>query len=60
MKTTIAVSRGTKQQLQMMGTKGQTYDAIISELVEVAEKSDFFERQKTILATERFVRLNEI
>ena len=60
MKTTIAVSNSTRQHLQMLGTKGQTYDAIISELVEIAEKSDFFERQKTILASEKFVRLNEI
>lgn len=58
--TTIAVSTGTRQQLQLLGTKGQTYDQIISELVEIAERSDFFERQKTILATERFVKLDEI
>lgn len=58
--TTIALGQETKQQLQLLGTKGQTYDEIITELIEVAEKSAFFERQEKILATERFVKLDEI
>ena len=54
--TTIAISNTTKQRLQMLGTKGQTYDALISKIVEMAERSDFLERQKAILK-KRFAAL---
>lgn len=55
--TTIAITESTKEKLEMLGTKSQTYDELIQSLIETAEKSAFFERQKTILNTERFVRL---
>lgn len=58
--TTIAVTGVTKERLEMLGTKSQTYDELIQELIDVAEKSAFFERQKTILNTERFVKIEDI
>ncbi len=58
--TTIAVTGTTKERLEMLGTKSQTYDELIQELIDVAEKSTFFERQKTILNTERFVKIEDI
>jgi predicted CopG family antitoxin len=58
--TTIAINLETKEQLKTLGSKGQTYDELIAELIEIAKRSEFFERQKSILATERFVRIEEI
>ncbi len=58
--TTIAISEKTKEYLEMLGRKSQTYDDIIQDLIEIAEKSDFFEKQKTILNTERFIEIEHI
>ncbi len=58
--TTIAVTETTKERLENIGTKSQTYDKLIQELIDIAEKSAFFERQKTILNTERFVKLDNL
>jgi len=58
--TTIAVSKEIKEKLNAFGTKNETYNELISRLVEIAEKSDFFERQKNILKTERFVSIDEL
>ena len=58
--TTIAIAEQVKQKLNMFGNKGETYNQIIEMLIENAEKSEFFERQKRILATEKFVSINDI
>ncbi len=58
--TTIAISKEVKEQLNLLGNKGQTYDDLIAKLIEMAERTDFFEGVKKILATEKFVKLNEI
>jgi len=44
----------------VFGNKGQTYDEIISRLIDVAEKSEFLKEQRTILATEKFVSIDEV
>jgi predicted CopG family antitoxin len=54
--TTIAINVETKEQLKALGNKGQTYDELIEELIGIAKRSAFFEKQKNILATERFVK----
>jgi hypothetical protein len=58
--TTIAISKQIKERLNVLGTKGETYNDLISQLIEIAEKSEFFERQKTILKSERFVELGKL
>ena len=58
--TTIPLQMETKEKLKGVGYKGETYDEIVIMLLKMAEKYSFFERQKTILAKERFVRLEEI
>jgi len=58
--TTVAISEQVKQKLNLFGNKGETYNEIIEMLIETAERSEFFERQKRILATEKFVNVNEI
>lgn len=58
--TTIAISEEIKQRLNELGTKGKTYNDLINQLIEIAEKSEFFERQKSILKSERFVSINEL
>lgn len=60
MGTTISLSMNTKERLQLFGNKGQTYDEIVGRLMEIAEKSKFSEEIKTIIATEKFVDINEI
>ncbi|MBD3262810.1 hypothetical protein GF374_00330 [Candidatus Woesearchaeota archaeon] len=58
--TTIAISKKIKERLNMLGAKGETYNELIAKLIEIAEKSEFLERQKTILKTERFVSIDEL
>lgn len=58
--TTIPVQMETKEKLKRIGLKGETYDKLINMLIEIAEKSSFFKRQKEILKRERFVKLEEI
>jgi hypothetical protein len=58
--TTIAINVETKEQLKALGNKGQTYDELIEGLIRIAKRSAFFEKQKSILATERFVKIEEI
>lgn len=58
--TTIAITEQVKQRLNLFGNKGETYNNIIEMLIETAEKSDFFEKQKKILATEKFVSIDGI
>jgi len=58
--TTIAISKEIKERLNVLGAKGETYNELISQLIEIAEKSEFLERQKTILKTERFVSIDKL
>ena len=38
--TTIRVSESTKERLRKRGTKGDTYEEIVVELLEIAENSE--------------------
>jgi len=58
--TTIAISKEIKERLNVLGAKGETYNELIAQLIEIAEKSEFLEKQKTILKTERFVSVDKL
>jgi hypothetical protein len=59
--TTIPVRKGTKDRLKSLGLKGQTYDDIISQLVEQVEYEEFMERQyKRLEEKSKFVPLGAI
>ncbi|MBI5060786.1 MAG: hypothetical protein HZB67_00560 [Candidatus Aenigmarchaeota archaeon] len=58
--TTIQVKKETREMLKRYGYKDETYDRIISRLVKIANRQLFYEKQKKILMTERFVPLDEI
>jgi predicted CopG family antitoxin len=58
--TTIAISKDIKEKLNAFGAKGETYNELIAQLIEIAEKSEFLEKQKSILRTERFVSVDKL
>jgi len=58
--TTIAIKPDTREELKTIGSKGETYDQIISALIELAKQHHFYQRQLRILKTERFVPLEKI
>ena len=58
--TTIAISETTKTLLNSMASKGVTYDEIVRNLIEIAQKSMFFNKQKRILGADKFVRIEDI
>lgn len=58
--TTIALSKETRNELRTLGCKGETYDEIISGLVELAKQHQFYTGQLHILKNERFVPLGKI
>lgn len=58
--TTIRVRRETKSQLKSLGSKGQTYDAIISKLMETVEYEEFMEKQyQRLREKSKFVPLDK-
>jgi len=59
--TTIPLYKQTREKLKAFGFKGETYDQIITRLMEKAEYIAFMERQYEILSKkEKFVPLDEI
>jgi len=59
--TTIPVRRETKERLRSLGLKGQTYDEIISQLMENVEYDEFMEKQyKRLKEKSRFVPLGKV
>ena len=58
--TTISVRVETKEMLRKLGSKGQTYDQIIRELVERASISELDRRWNYILEGEEFIPLDEL
>jgi hypothetical protein len=58
--TTIVLDKETRDKLKALGQKGETYDAIVSELIELAKRNQFYQRQVNILKTERFVSLGKV
>ena len=56
--TTIQLSPDTREHLQAVGRKGETYDQIVRRLLRAAEYSDFMDEQYEILRNEKkWVRL---
>jgi predicted CopG family antitoxin len=58
--TTISVKPETKEMLKRLGRKGQTYDDLIRELVEIASIADLEKRWNRILEEEEFIPLDEL
>lgn len=46
--------------MKTIGQKGETYDDIISKLIEIAEQVDFFKNQRRILEEEEFLPLDQV
>jgi predicted CopG family antitoxin len=57
--TTIQVSKETRERLKKLGRKGQTYDEVIQNLIEISRKAMFFNELDRITDTEEFVPLDE-
>jgi predicted CopG family antitoxin len=58
--TTIQISKDTREKLKTIGRKGQTYDEIIENLIEIAKKDIFFAELDRIADTEEFVPLDKL
>ncbi len=57
--TTIPVSTDVRERLRHLASKGETYDAVLRRLIEIAEARILYERERRILETEEFVPLDE-
>jgi predicted CopG family antitoxin len=58
--TTIQISKDTREKLKIIGRKGQTYDEIIENLIEIAKKDIFLAELDRIADTEEFVPLDKL
>ncbi len=58
--TTIAVTQETKKALQQLGTKGETYDSIITKLLNRYAWKKLDEKWNKILNEDEFIPLNEL
>jgi len=59
--TTIPVSKLTRDKLKAFGLKGDTYDKILTQLMEKVDYEEFMERQYARLnEKEKFVSLDEL
>jgi hypothetical protein len=58
--TTIAVTEQTRDTLKNIGKKGETYDEILTRVMELARRQLFYDRQRRILEEEEFVGLDRI
>ena len=58
--TTIQISKDNREKLKIIGRKGQTYDEIIENLIEIAKKDIFFAELDRIADTEEFVPLDKL
>jgi hypothetical protein len=59
-RTTLPIRKATRHRLRAFGRKGESYDEILCRLMEVAEESEFYERQVRILKESRFHPLSEV
>ena len=57
--TTISIRKETKDILRRLGSKGQTYDKVIRELLKKASVKGLDTRWNRILEEEKFVVLDE-
>ena len=58
--TTISLRKETKELLRRFGSKGQTYDEVIRELIEKASIKEHDARWNRILKEEAFIPLDEL
>ncbi|MDI6640532.1 MAG: hypothetical protein QMD78_06895 [Methanocellales archaeon] len=59
--TTIPVDKETRDRLKTFGLKGETYDDIITRLMEQVEYEEFMERQyRRLEEKDKFIPLDEI
>lgn len=56
--TTISLRKETKELLRKLGSKGQTYDDVIRELIEKAAIKELDARWNRILEDETFIPLD--
>ena len=57
--TTIPVTTEVRERLKKIASKGETYDAVLRRLIDVAEARMLHERERRILETEEFVPPDE-
>jgi len=59
--TTIPLTKKTREKLKEFGTKGETYDIILNNLMENAQYIAFMERQYAILKNkDGFIPLDDL
>ena len=58
--TTVSLRKETKELLRKLGSKGQTYDEVIRELIEKASIKELDTRWNRILEDETFAPLDEL
>ncbi len=58
--TTISLRKQTKELLRRIGSKGQTYDEVIRELIAKASIKEHDARWNRILEEEEFIPLDEL
>ena len=58
--TTISLRKETKEMLRRLGSKDQTYDEVIRDLIERASIKELEARWNRILADEAFIPLDEL
>ena len=58
--TTIQVSTETREKLKKLGRKGQTYEEVIENLIEISQKAMFFSELDRIADTEEFTPLDDL
>ncbi|MEF8836113.1 MAG: antitoxin VapB family protein [Candidatus Thermoplasmatota archaeon] len=59
-KTTVAVSKETKEMLRRLGEKGESYDDIIRSLIEEKKIEKLDDRWNRILEEDDFIPLEEL
>ncbi len=60
MATTVSLDEETKEMLQHLGRKGETYDEIIRRLIEEAGWANLDDRWNEILESDEFISLDEL
>ena len=58
--TTISLKRDTKEMLRKLGSKGQTYDDLVRDLIERASIKEMDVRWNRILDEEEFIPLEKV
>ena len=58
--TTISLRKETKEMLRRLGSKDQTYDEVIRDLIERASIKELDARWNRILENEEFIPLDEL